>query len=205
MAGSQDSVVPHQDGTLVDDEKLDELFQLTFWIALGDYTAEEGSLGFIKGSHRFFDAVICSPGQVAPVPSREHRALLARYLTFPELRAGEAFAFSTRTIHAALPNQGTEPRICAAIALTPRDIQQYHYFLKPGTTDRALKIAIDDEFHSSKTDLYKLWLSGRIPEVGRVVGELTKIMQPSTAAEVEALCIRHGNVRNRLDESVLNG
>jgi hypothetical protein len=201
LPGPDSPVVPHQDQTLVDDTKLGEFYQLTFWIALGDYAVDDGALGFVKGSHRFFDEVICSPGQVAPVPTRAHKAVLSRYLTFPELGAGEAFAFNTRTVHAGRPHRGTQPRICASIALTPSEAELYHYFLKPGTTDRALKIAIDDLFQFTRANMHALWLAGRIPEGGRVVGELPHVLHTATSAEVEELCVRHGNVPNDLDEA----
>jgi hypothetical protein len=205
LPGPKSFVYPHQDWTFVDDTKMHDLFWLTIWIALGDYTPETGSLGYIKGSHRFFDGVICSPSRVATTPTRGHQALLFRYLSFPELRAGDALAFTSRTIHASLPNLGPEPRISVGIALTPREASLYHYFLKPGTEDRVLKLKVDEDFllaHADDEKMHALWQSGRVPEGAEVVAELPRSVQKFTPRELEELCLRHGNTPNQLQAAL---
>ena len=59
---------PHQDWTFIDNDRMDDVFSLTIWTALGDYDRDTGSIGFVKGSHRFFGNVNCSPSPAARTP-----------------------------------------------------------------------------------------------------------------------------------------
>lgn len=190
--------LPHQDWTFVDSERLGDYFSLTMWIALGNYTPDEGSLGFVKGSHRFFANINCSPRPAAATPTQGLELLLGSYVSFPELRAGDALAFNNETIHASLPNRSDEPRIAVGIGFRPAEAALHHYFLKPGTRDRLLKFAVDEEFyfHYGNDRLQGLWESGRLPDHCSLVGELPYHLGRTSAEELEALCLEAGNRKN---------
>jgi hypothetical protein len=188
---------PHQDWTFIDSERMDHYFSITVWIALGDYRRDGGSIGFVKGSHRFFNNVNCSPSPATRTPTQGLEPILFSYLEFPEVRAGDALAFNNKTIHAALPNLTEEQRIAVAIGLTPLEAVIYHYFLKPGQRDRLLKLKVDEDFflHYNNDRLQALWEAGQVPEHCTVVDELPHHLGTLPAEELEALCQRH-SVKN---------
>ncbi len=51
---------PHQDWLFIDNNNKDD-FSCTIWISLEDIDKNEGTLGFIKGSHHFLNNIIGSP------------------------------------------------------------------------------------------------------------------------------------------------
>jgi hypothetical protein len=191
---------PHQDWTFIDNERMDYYFSMTVWIALGDYDREGGSIGFVKGSHRFFNNVNCSPSPATRTPTQGLEPVLFRHLTFPEMRAGDAVAFNNKTIHAALPNRSGEQRIAVGIGLTPLEAEIYHYFLKPGTTDRLLKLKVDEDFflHYNNEKFQALWESGKVPEHCTVVGELPHRLDTMSAEELERLCLQQDPARQEV-------
>ena len=100
--GEDSYTYPHQDWTFVDSP---DYFSMTVWVALVDTHEQNGALGFIRGSHRFFDKPIGSPSPEFQTCPQGHEALLYEYLEFVPLKAGEAVVFDNRTIHGATPNR----------------------------------------------------------------------------------------------------
>lgn len=189
---------PHQDWTFVDNEQMSHLVSLTIWITLKDIDIPTGTLGFIKGSPKFFDNVIGSPSPAITTVTRGHEPLLFQYLTYPKVGAGQALAFNNKTIHAALPNTGSYQRIALGIGITPAQAELFHYYLKPGTTNRLLKLKVEEEFfiQYSNQALQELYMQGRLPAHSRVVGELDYNFVAPTADEITALCLKHGGAHN---------
>jgi hypothetical protein len=191
---------PHQDWTFVDNRLMQEYCSLTVWITLKDIDVATGSLGFIKGSPHFFDNVIGSPSPAIKTLTQGHEPMLFEYLTFPKVRAGDGLAFNNKTIHAALPNTTDVQRIALGIGMTPTAATIYHYFLKPGTTDRLLKLRVEEEFfvQYSNQALFELYRDGKIPSYSQVEEELDYRFTPWTREDVESLCARHGSAKNGL-------
>ena len=189
---------PHQDWTFVDNQRMQELCSLTVWITLKDVSITGGTLGFVKGSPKFFDHVIGSPSPAIKTATQGHEPLLFEYLTYESVRAGDALAFNNRTIHAAMPNTTEEQRIALGIGMTPAEADLYHYFLKPGTTDRLLKLKVEDEFfvRYSNQGLFDLYQQGRTPDYCQVEDELEYRFTPLSPVDMSAMCERHGSVRN---------
>jgi len=189
---------PHQDWTFVDNTKMDELCSLTVWITLKDVDIEGGTLGLINGSQTFFPSAVGSPSPAITTLTRGHEPLLFEYLSYQPLKAGDALAFNNKTIHAAMPNTTSEQRIALGIGLTPTEAQLYHYFLKPGTTDRLLKLKVDDDFFVSYTNqgLFQMYQEGEVPGHCTVEDELDYTFNALSAAEISQLCESHGSVRN---------
>ena len=198
---------PHQDWTFIDNERMDHYFSMTAWIALGDYNRDRGSIGFVKGSHRFFNNVNCSPSPATRTPTQGLEPVLFRHLTFPEMRAGDAVAFNNKTIHAALPNGSDVQRIAVGIGLTPLEAVIYHYFLKPGTKDRLLKLKVDEDFflHYNNEKFQALWESGRVPDHCTVVGELPHQLDTMSAQELEERCVQQESAADDLGSSLAAG
>ena len=197
--GEDSYTCPHQDWTFVD---APPFASITAWIALVDTDEENGALGFVKGSHTFFNKPVGSPSPEFQTCTQGHEALLYEYLQFVPLRAGEAVAFDNRTIHGATPNRTTELRIAVAIGMTPEEAQLYHYFLVPGSLrDRqrtVAKLEVDQEFFErySVTSLKALFDANRMPEGCRVVATLEEDYLPFSGDEIRQLCERAGLPNN---------
>lgn len=189
---------PHQDWTFVDNEKMDDLCSLTVWISLKDVEIEGGTLGFIKGSPSFFPGVVGSPSPAITTVTRGHEPLLFEYLSYQHIKAGDALAFNNKTIHAAMPNSTTEQRVALGIGLTPTEATLYHYFLKPGTTNRLLKLKVEDDFfvNYSNQALFQMHQEGKVPSYCTVEDELDYSFTPLTSAEIAQICESHGSVKN---------
>jgi hypothetical protein len=189
---------PHQDWTFVDNHRMQDFCSLTVWITLRDVSIDGGTLGFVKGSPKFFDHVIGSPSPAIKTATQGHEPMLFEYLTYESVRAGDALAFNNRTIHAAMPNTTDQQRIALGIGMTPAQADLYHYFLKPGTSDRLLKLKVEDEFfvRYSNQGLFDLYQQGQMPGYCRVEDELEYRFTPLSPGDMSAMCERHGSVRN---------
>src|SRR5262249_41100389 len=154
-----------------------------------DVSVDGGTLGFVKGSPKFFDSVIGSPSPAITTLTRGHEPLLFEYLTYESLKAGDALAFNNRTIHAAMPNTTNEQRIALGIGMTPAEATLYHYYLKPGTTNRLLKLRVEDEFfiRYSNQALFELYQQGKKPDHCVVEDELDYSFTPLNSAQMAAL------------------
>jgi hypothetical protein len=189
---------PHQDWTFVDNEKMDDLCSLTVWISLVDVDIESGALGFIKRSPTMFPGVVGSPSPAITTITRGHEPLLFEYLSYQHVKAGDAIAFNNKTIHAAMPNSTNEQRIALGIGMTPTEAVLYHYYLKPGTTDRLLKLRVEDDFfvQYSNQGLFQMYKDGKVPGYCTVEDELPYSFTPLTTAEISEVCEQNGSVRN---------
>lgn len=124
-------VPPHQDWTFVDEARF---WSATIWCPLVDVTADNGALGLIRGSHRFYDHVRPSPSPQYSPPFTDQLSSIFPYLAIVELRAGQAIVFNNQTLHASPPNTTGQTRIAFGLGVTHRDAALRHYYLLPGQT-----------------------------------------------------------------------
>jgi ectoine hydroxylase-related dioxygenase (phytanoyl-CoA dioxygenase family) len=197
--GADSYTYPHQDWTFVD---VPRFASITIWIALVDTSEENGALGFITGSHTFFEQSIGSPSPEFQTSTQGHEALLYEYLQWVPLKAGEAVAFDNRTIHGATPNRTAAPRTAVAIGMTPREAQLYHYFLVPGSLKdgrrTVAKLKVDEAFFErySVRSLKALFDAGRMPEGCEVAATVEEDFLPFSSDEIRLLCERAGLAKN---------
>ena len=182
---------PHQDWTFVSTEGC---CSLTLWVALVDTDENNGSLGFVKGSHRFFDKPIGSPSPDYQTFIQGHEDVLYEYLEFVPLRAGEAVAFDNRTIHGAPPNLSSENRVAAAIGMTPEEAPLYHFYLLPSgehrDARRIAKLRVDQQFFCrySVASLKELFDRGASPDGYEIEEIIEDVYQPFSRREIRRLC-----------------
>lgn len=137
-------VPPHQDWTFVDEK---EYWSATLWIPLVDVDMDNGCLGVIKGSHRYFDWPRCSPSPQFRTPLGEHMFTIFPYLTLVPMKAGQAIIFDNRTLHASPPNTTNSPRLAAGIGITHKDAKLFHHYLLPGQQPETVEVyAITRDF-----------------------------------------------------------
>lgn len=156
-------VVPaHQDWTFVDEK---EYCSVTCWIPLVDVNIDNGALGVIRGSHKFYEFTRCSPSPQSPTPIAEQMFTLFPYMHTPELKAGEALVFDNRTMHASPPNVTDSPRVAVGIGITQQDAKLFHHYLLPGG-EEVEHYEIDETFFHRYNNgmLSDLHSNGKRPE-----------------------------------------
>lgn len=188
---------PHQDWTFVDHTDADS-FSATIWISLEDVTPDAGSLGFVNGSHRYLDGIVGSPSSVFINPTQGHESTLFEYLSFPEVKAGDALIFNNKCAHGANPNLSGKDRVIVGIGITPKQSSLYHYFLRPGTTDKVLKLKVAEDFFLNymNDDLIETYMKGSIPEHCEVVDEFEFVNKSLTRSEMLTVLTENGCVKN---------
>ncbi len=157
-------VPPHQDWTFVDES---EYWSATLWTPLMDVHMDNGALGVIKGSHKFFDWPRCSPSPQFKTPLGEHMFTIFPYLEVIPLKAGQAIMFDNRTIHGSPPNTTEETRLAVGIGVTHKDADLFHHYLLPGEGPAHIEqYAIQREFFLTYNNgnLSKLHDEGGKPE-----------------------------------------
>lgn len=190
---------PHQDWLFVDnDEK--EYFSATIWISLENINTNSGNLGFIKGSHQFINNILGSPSPEIVTATMGHEKLLLSHLQFTDIVAGDAFIFNNKTIHAAFPNTTNAARIAVGIGITPKPATLYHYYLKPGTTNKIYKLKTSAEFYNNNNNdtLRASYKNKQMPLYSTIEAELDYKPKLFSAAQMEELLIKHGNVKNEI-------
>ncbi len=191
-------VVPvHQDWTFVEDE--DRYCSVTCWIPLVDTTLDNGALGVICGSHKFFTNYRPSPSPQTPAPLAEHMFTIFPYLHIVEMKAGEALVFDNRTFHGSPPNSSDKPRIAFGIGFVQNEAKLCHYYLKPdGKKDTLLKYRIDESFFKKyeNATLAKMYDKGETIEGYELEGEVPFVLPKFTGDELFELVKEHGNEFN---------
>ena len=193
-------VPPHQDWTFVDESRFTSA---TVWTPLVDTTLENGALGVIHGSHRFFDHVRNSPSPQSLSILAPHLGTLFPYLDVREVRAGEAIVFDNRLIHGSGPNLGPETRLAAGIGVTHRDAELVHHYLVPGTeppTIESYRIEADFFRRFGNARLSQLYDAGARPE-GLPVVDRRPFDPPSIDLE-DLLGLVHAHPANRVHDEL---
>ncbi|MEZ5002417.1 MAG: phytanoyl-CoA dioxygenase family protein [Chitinophagales bacterium] len=189
-------VPPHQDWSFVEDEN--EHCSITCWIPLQDVNMDNGCIGVIEGSNRFFKHVRPSPSPQVPSPLSKHMFSLFPYLKLVEMKAGEALLFDNRTIHASPPNITDQPRIAVGMAFTQKEAKIRHYYMKPGTKDKMLKYEIDPPFFKKYDNgtLSRMYDKGEYIEDYQPVAEMDFIYEEVDTEEMNRRIVAAGNVMN---------
>ena len=151
-------IPPHQDWTHCDEAVHDSAMA---WIPLCDVDEHNGALGFINGSHRYFDYLRAFPYEVTDTPVVRHGLRLIPYLNLLPMRAGDAVVFNNRIVHGSLGNDTAEPRMAFSFALHPQGEPLLGYYVKPdGRAGTLLRYRVTPDFylqypHPRTLELYK--------------------------------------------------
>jgi ectoine hydroxylase-related dioxygenase (phytanoyl-CoA dioxygenase family) len=193
---AQGVVPPHQDWSFVENEK--EHCSVSCWIPLQDVNMENGCIGVIKGSNRFFKNVRPSPSPQVETPLKKHMYTIFPFLELQEMKAGEALIFDNRTFHASPPNTTDSTRIAVGLGFTQAEAEIRHYTLKPGTDNTLIKYKIDPDFflkydNSSLSEMYE---KGEEIEGYEKVGEMAYEWEDLSADEMKNLIESAGNTFN---------
>ncbi len=149
-------IPPHQDWSFVD-ESVYQSYNL--WIALTPSTLDNGTLGFLKGSHNILTNIRATPLPIFQVPFHDYAYELSDELEYISLAPGEAFLFNSRIIHASHPNTTDKSRINIAVEITSDKAALQHYYLSP-VGNKIESYTIDGAFftkysNAKLTEMYK--------------------------------------------------
>jgi ectoine hydroxylase-related dioxygenase (phytanoyl-CoA dioxygenase family) len=109
----------HQDWTVTDEENYGSF---TIWIPLQDTTIQNGAIRVIPCSHQV-ENNFRAPS--IPVAFEQERQLFEQHLQTLELKAGEAFVFNQKLMHASFPNQTNEERLALTIGLSAKEAKLF--------------------------------------------------------------------------------
>jgi hypothetical protein len=159
-------ILPHQDWTVVDESQYS---CASIWTALTDVELENGALGTIAGSHKFFSQILYSPATWSHrrLPYAQHLSALFPYLAFHAVKAGQAIVFDSRIIHGSLANTSSAFRMTASIGIAPAEATLHHHYLLPGTSlakFETFEVSEDFFWRFNNTSLSALHDQGRRPE-----------------------------------------
>ena len=187
--GLQNIVPPHQDWSFTDESNY---YSLTVWTPLVDVNLENGALGVIDGSHRFFSHPRSSPSPQSKSPLSDHAFTLFPYMKVIPMKVGQALVFDNRTIHASPPNTTDKPRIAAGIGVTFAEAPLRHYYQIPESAEEKLNVyEVDTDFftfYDNKT-LGQLFDSGKQLESCKLAETITREVPLLSKKEMEALVL----------------
>jgi len=144
----------HQDWNIVD-EKRHRSIQI--WIPLSVSYPENGGMGFVPGSHLFFDNIRSG---TFDIPRVEVAPELYRYMSFLRLFPGEAALFFNQTFHCSFINSAPEDRVAVLINIVPEDAETVYYHSTP------------DQVEMYKIDTSSLFKNLHLLEKGQKPGDL---------------------------------
>lgn len=176
-------VPPHQDWSFTDEDQ--GYVSATVWTALVDTDMNNGAMGVILGSHKFFDHHRASPAPEFKAPFDSYMFSVFPYIKLIPMKAGQALVFNNKTLHASPPNISNEVRLAVGFGVTQADAPMRHYYLKPGTDGKTLlEYEIDDYFftHYNNGKLLNLYREGKTPDDLKLIGEVNSRV-PEVAAE----------------------
>ncbi|MCY4418809.1 MAG: phytanoyl-CoA dioxygenase family protein [Cytophagales bacterium] len=134
----------HQDWSFVDEQKF---YSVTLWCPLVDVSLENGALGVIPGSHRWYEGIRPSPVPPYSPPYSHLSAEMFSYLQLKEMQAGEALMFDHRLLHGSPPNRGQKDRVVVGMVLTHARAKLMHYYLIPKSPVPTVEaLSIDSNF-----------------------------------------------------------
>ena len=190
-------VPPHQDWTFVEDES--RHCSVTCWIALVDTNMENGCIGVIKGSHKYFNNVRPSPSPQVPSPLSKHMFSMFPYFELLPMKAGEALIFDNRTFHASPPNITNASRLAVGLSFTQKEAALCHYYLKPGTKDTLLKYKIDPSFFMKYDNgtLSKMYDKGDVIHDFELIEEIPYRWDDLSKKEMTNRVLNSGNIYNK--------
>ncbi len=190
-------VPPHQDWSFT--KESDGFVSATVWVALVDTDMQNGAMGVLLGSNKFFSHTRPSPAPEFKAPMDPHVFAIFPYLKLIPMKAGQALIFDNKTIHASPPNVSDNVRLAVGFGVTQADAPLRHYYLKPGSNNKTILVYdIDDYFftHYNNGKLLELYKQGKTPDDLKFVGEIENTVTEISADDLVAMIKAEGNTFN---------
>lgn len=140
--GENGSLHPHQDWSIVDEEKFNSY---NIWLPLVDVNEQNGTLLVLPNSHNW---ITNTRGLNIPSSYEAVTAEVWKYLVPINLKAGEAFVYDHRLMHASGVNHTTAPRLVIVYGIIPARATMRYYF---GNNDNIEEYACSPDFYFNET------------------------------------------------------
>jgi len=140
--GEHGSLAPHQDWSIVDEN---EHNSYNIWLPLVDVSVENGTLLILEKSHAALENI---RGLNIPSSYAEVTEELWQYLTPVNLKAGEAFVYDHRLLHASGVNTSIEPRLAIVYGLIPKEATMRYYY---GRENQIEEYSCTPDFYFNET------------------------------------------------------
>jgi hypothetical protein len=159
----------------------------TLWCPLQDTTKENGTLHVVEGSHRML-SFLPTTNCYSYFHKFEH-AILEKYLTPLDVKAGDCVVFCDSLIHWSPENSSPQPRIAIQICIIPRDATPVHFHYERSDATHDVEVFnIDKDFYIERSivDLFSR------PSMYKSLGF---VQNPNTEVSEEEFLdmLRHGN------------
>jgi len=140
--GENGSLHPHQDWSIVDESRFNSY---NIWLPLVDVNAANGTLLILPQSHNWLTNVrgLNIPSSYELVTNE-----IWKYLVPINLKAGEAFVYDHRLLHASGINQTTTPRLAVVYGIIPASAAMRYYF---GVGNQIEEYACTPDFYFNET------------------------------------------------------
>lgn len=189
-------IIPsHQDWSHCDETVYEPA---TCWIPLCDVDEDNGALGFVDGSHKYFDYLRGFPYMIVETPVYKYAKQIMPYMNMVPLKAGEAVVFSNKTIHGSFSNDTMTPRPAVGFFLQPTNAALLSYYLKPnGACDTLLKYEATPDFYLeyNQPRFWEMYKQGKVIE-GRDYEEVPYRYDRIGWPEMEEKMIAGGHQRD---------
>lgn len=139
-SGEQSAMYPHQDWTLVDENKF---ASFNIWIPLVDVDYKNGAMSIMRGGHLLPFTI---RGSNVPDALQDYSKFLPEKLTYMPMKAGQALIYDHRCIHVSPPNISGKIRPACAIGLVPDQAEAFHYFFDK-ENKMLMRYKADKEFY----------------------------------------------------------
>jgi ectoine hydroxylase-related dioxygenase (phytanoyl-CoA dioxygenase family) len=140
--GEKGSLAPHQDWSIVDER---EYNSYNIWLPLVDVNEANGTLLILEKSHAALKNI---RGLNIPSSYAEVTEALWQYLTPVNLKAGEAFVYDHRLLHASGINNTLKPRLAIVYGLIPKGATMRYYF---GRANEIEEYSCTPDFYFNET------------------------------------------------------
>jgi hypothetical protein len=140
--GENGSLHPHQDWSIVDEEHFNSY---NIWLPLVDVNEQNGTLLILPNSHNWLTNIrgLNIPSSYELVTNE-----VWKYLVPINLKAGEAFIYDHRLLHASGINQTAIPRLAVVYGVIPKKAEMRYYF---GVGDTIEEYACSPDFYFNET------------------------------------------------------
>jgi hypothetical protein len=140
--GEHGSLHPHQDWSIVDEEQFNSY---NIWLPLVDVNEQNGTLLILPNSHNWLTNI---RGLNIPSSYQLVTDEVWKYLVPINLKAGEAFVYDHRLLHASGVNHTSLPRLVIVYGIIPAKAEMRYYFGNNGSIE---EYACSPDFYFNET------------------------------------------------------
>lgn len=184
-AGPKSEFYVHQDTTGLDEF---EYSPLNLWIPLQNVDMQNGCLGVVPHSHKFF-----TPYRSIsfPAPFDEIGSTVRKYLHPIAMKSGDALIFDNRLVHHSYPNLSGETRVAVVCGLFPKEAKLQTCFKPKYELGGSVEIIEHEDAFLIENPNFLIECQDR-PKTGRSIGFRDDKYLAISPEDFEVLCERNG-------------